>query len=314
MSDLLLLLNTLLGIFAGLSTGYLAMLTHQPARRIFWGSIAVVCAAAGIAYGAAVLGYVSSVVLGPFYLRPVLAILLGVLVFAPLANKDGMAAMEQEIETLRAELIRQDDEIKRLNEVIKTLVRQFGLVIPPSVRMDSPVEQSVAAVMVLVVAVEPGKLKIRDEVDAIFDSGLHYEYLADPVSRNRLIGEMERLRPPALHLLGHMTATGIPLADGMASVGWWRRLFARYAVQFVFANGCESLDVVDALFVDGVQCVIGVREDVKDEAAVEFARQFYAWLAAGRKATDAVELAKLALGREDAEQVVIRGEWQINGE
>lgn len=310
-NDLLLLINTLLGCFAGLVNGYYAWRINLINQRILQAGMALLSTSVGVMYGAALLGHISADALGPMYLRPTLSIILVALAASPFVyGRDYMLDLEQQLAIMRQKMVEQDEEIGRLNDLIKTLVKQFAGLAPVSVPVGNLRAVADAEVpLILVAAVESSHLKVRSEVDAIFDSGLRYEHLPPPVSRNRMISEMDRLRPQAVHLLGHMSATGMMMADGIATIGWWRRMIERYGVEFIFANGCESLDIVDSLHVDGVQCVIGMRGAVKDESALEFSRQFYAWLAAGRSASESVELAKLSLGNEDAEQVVIRGDW-----
>lgn len=310
--EILLVVNTVLGCFAGFANGYYALQTRQMRRRLPRLGLTVLSVYTGMTYAAALLGYIPNELLGPLFLRPVIMLLLILLAAIPFIDRsDGLQYLERQVEEMQARIHQQDAEIQRLNDVIQVLVRQFVDMEPAA-----PISRSMEATippMILVAGVEADKLDVRDEVDGIFDSGMIYEYLAPPVSRNRLIAELDRLRPPALHLLGHMTTKGMMLADGFASVGWWRRLLRRYHLQFVFANGCESLDIVDALHVEGAQCVIGMRRSVTDAAALEFSRQLYHWLAAGRSAQEAVDLAKLSLGHEDAEQVVIRGDWRYEG-
>lgn len=173
--------------------------------------------------------------------------------------------------------------------------------------------------LILVVGTDATGLDYRSEIDSFFNAGARYEFIEPPVSRNRLISEMEiqqrqphEMRAKALHILGHMRADGGELSDGFAPIGWWRRLLGRYSLEFVFANACDSLDVVDALYQDGVQCVIGIRQTtdkLQDEVAIEFATSFYYWLTVGKSAQEAVELAKLALDHDEAEQIAIRGDW-----
>ena len=308
-NQLLILTNAVLGIFAGVANGYFAFTIKQRPKRYLRAAIALLCTGAGIAYGAVLIDYLDYAFLGPYVLRPMIALLLLAMAISPFVYAtDNTSPLEEQIEDLNRRMQEQNAEIVRLNDVIKVLVKQFTHpMTDPHIQI---LETGEKPPPILVAVVESMGLGVRQEMKGIFDSGLAYEYLAPPMSRNRMVAEMDRLRPKAVHLIGHMSAEGMLMMDGMASIGWWRRLFERYTVDFVFANGCESLDVVDALITDGTGCVIGLRGEMADDIALEFSRQFYAWLAAGRDAVEAVDLAKLSISQENGEMVVIRGNWK----
>lgn len=167
-------------------------------------------------------------------------------------------------------------------------------------------------VPVVVLGIWPtSDLSIRAEIDAIFRSGIKYEVLDSNVTRGRLLAEVDRLKPAILHVGAHATTEGVLLDDGLAMLGWWRNLAAIYPFSLVVLNACESLEIVDAMQDAGVTAVVGMRKEIGDATAVQFAREFYGWLLRGRGVQAAVTLAKLSLNHTDAELIVVRGNWII---
>jgi hypothetical protein len=196
----------------------------------------------------------------------------------------------------------------RVNWLFAQLVAAGGKV-PDPMPLPSGVP---AAAPVVVLGIWPSSdLSIRAEIDAIFRSGIKYEVLDQTVTRGRLLAEVDRLKPTVLHVGAHATADGVQLDDGVALVGWWRNLAALYPFSLVVLNACESLDIVDAMNDAGVNAVVGMRKEIRDVVAVEFARQFYGWLLRGRTVQAGVTLAKLGLAHTDAELIVARGDWSI---
>lgn len=196
----------------------------------------------------------------------------------------------------------------RVNWLFAQLVAAGGKVpdpmpLPPSVPAAAPV---------VVLGIWPSSdLSIRAEIDAIFRSGIKYEVLDQTVTRGLLLAEVDRLKPTILHVGAHATVDGVQLDDGIALVGWWRNLAALYPFSLAVLNACESLDIVDAMNDAGVSAVVGMRKEIGDTVAVEFARQFYGWLLRGRTVQAAVTLTKLGLKHTDAELIVARGDWSI---
>lgn len=196
----------------------------------------------------------------------------------------------------------------RVNWLFAQLVAAGGKVPDP---MPLPIN-SPPTTPVAVLGIWPSSgLSIRAEIDAIFRSGIKYEVLDSHVSKGRLLAEVDRMKPTILHVGAHANEEGVMLDDGIALVGWWKNLAALYPFSLCVLNACESLDIVDAMHDAGVQSVVGMRKEISDTVAVEFARQFYGWLLRGRTVQSAVTLAKLGLKHTDAELIVARGDWGI---
>jgi hypothetical protein len=197
----------------------------------------------------------------------------------------------------------------RVNWLFAQLVAAGGKV-PEQMPVVVPVPAPLVPVVVL--GIWPSSdLSIRAEIDAIFRSGIKYEVLDSHVTKGRLLGEVDRLKPTVLHVGAHANDEGVTLDDGLALVGWWRNLAALYPFSLAVLNACESLDIVDAMHDAGVTAVVGMRKEIGDAVAVEFTRQFYGWMLRGRGVQAAVTLAKLGLRHTDAELIVARGDWRI---
>lgn len=232
-------------------------------------------------------------------------------------SSDMQARHQSEIAELRsyyeAQLAISQQKIYELEARVNWLFTQLvaaGGKVPDS--MPLPLSVVPAPAPVVVLGIWPSSdLSIRAEVDAIFRSGIKYEVLDSYVTKGRLLAEVDRLKPTILHVGAHANQDGVLLDDGLALVGWWRNLVALYPFSLAVLNACESLDIVDAMHDAGVKAVVGMRKEIDDQVAVEFARQFYGWLLRGRAVQVAVTLAKLGLRHTDAELIVARGDWGI---
>jgi len=213
-------------------------------------------------------------------------------------GSDMQARHKLEIEEMRshyeAQLAHSERKIQELEARVNWL---FAQLVAAGGKVPDPMPLSSIAVVsapVTVLGIWPASdLSIRAEIDAIFRSGIKYEVLDSNVTRSRLLGEVDRLKPAILHVGAHATADGVQLDDGLSLVGWWRNLAALYPFSLVVLNACESLDIVDSMQDAGATAVVGMRKDIGDRVAVEFARQFYGWLLRGRTVEAAATLTKM---------------------
>lgn len=231
-------------------------------------------------------------------------------------GNDMQARHQAEIAELRAQYEAQlANSERKINELESRVNWLFTQLVAAGGKLPEPMPllpRTPAVAPVVVLGIWPASdLSIRAEIDAIFRSGIKYEVLDSNVTRGRLLAEVDRLKPTILHVGAHATSDGIMLDDGLALVGWWRNLASLYPFALVVLNACESLDIVDAMQDAGVKAVVGMRKEIGDAVAVEFARQFYSWLLRGRSVQAAVTLAKLGLLHTDAELIVARGDWSM---
>lgn len=231
-------------------------------------------------------------------------------------STDMQARHKVEIEEMRShyevQLANSERKIQELEARVNWL---FAQLVAAGGKVPDPMPLSAIVAVsspVTVLGIWPASdLSIRAEIDAIFRSGIKYEVLDSNVTRSRLLAEVDRLKPGILHVGAHATADGVQLDDGLSLLGWWRNLAALYPFSLVVLNACESLDIVDSMQDAGVTAVVGMRKEIGDRVAVEFARQFYGWLLRGRTVQAAATLSKMGLSHTDAELIVARGDWSL---
>lgn len=112
-----------------------------------------------------------------------------------------------------------------------------------------------------------------------------------------------RYRPHVVHFSGHGSATGeIVFSDErgephMAPPAMLTRLFnvLRDNIRCVVLNACYSDQQAKGI-ARSIDCVVGMRRAVADDAAVRFAADFYKALGFGRSVATAFELGSIAMG------------------
>jgi len=149
-------------------------------------------------------------------------------------------------------------------------------------------------------------LNTRAEIDEIFSSGLPYVALDGNVSKRSVVSALEREKPAIVHFGGHADAEGTMFDDGPALMGWWSNIAQRFPLRLVVLNACTTLDIVDAMADAGVLAVVGMRGEIKDSVAIEFAGEFYSRLMRGQSVGAAVSLTKLTMEHADAELIAVR--------
>jgi CHAT domain-containing protein len=159
-------------------------------------------------------------------------------------------------------------------------------------------------------------LDVQKEKAAIYLSGLRHESVRPPVTKSSLLSAIERTFPDILHVGAHANNEGVILDDGIAIVGWWRNILNLATLRenpfhLVFLNACQSLDIVNAMVEGGVKSTVGMSEDISDEAAIQFAGEFYKHLLRGMPVDNAAQRAGLTLSYEDSQKVRGHGKWRI---
>lgn len=154
----------------------------------------------------------------------------------------------------------------------------------------------------------------RKEVDAIAQSGIEYVPMEGRVTRRSVVAAVDNEKPTILHFGGHSTEEFTEFDDGPADIGWWKNLVQEFPiVKVVFLNSCSALTIADAMVSAGIIAAVAMRGEIADDVAIDFARDFYERLAAGRSVTDAGRLARSGLARADRELVAVRDpqQWRI---
>ncbi len=117
-----------------------------------------------------------------------------------------------------------------------------------------------------------------------------------------LLQQLNEVRPTIVHFSGHGSASGglmLHNAKGTAQVvapAAVGRLFRvlRDRVRVVFLNACHSLAQAEAIAQE-IDCVIGMEDEIGDDAARVFASSFYRALGFGRSVQEAFDQGLTAL-------------------
>lgn len=210
-----------------------------------------------------------------------------------------------------AEQTRQLVELHRQVEwLLAQLLAAGGKAMP--IMIPQPSEKRTVVILGLwPVAVD---IASREEIDAISRSGILYVPMDGRVTKRTVVAAIENEKPTILHFGGHSTEEFTEFDDGSADIGWWKNLVQEFPIiKVVFLNSCSSLSIVDAMASAGVVAVVGMRGEIADSVAIDFARDFYERLSAGRSVSDAGRLARSGLARTDAELIAVRdpSNWRI---
>jgi hypothetical protein len=125
------------------------------------------------------------------------------------------------------------------------------------------------------------------------------------VRRDDLLQLLNQHRPQIVHFSGHGSHAGLSLSgdDGQERLVTTRALTALFAtlkdnIRLVFLNACYSHEQAQAL-ITSIDCVIGMKESIRDDAAAIFASSFYRAIGFGRSIQEACDQGKTALLLED---------------
>ncbi len=116
-----------------------------------------------------------------------------------------------------------------------------------------------------------------------------------------LLQLLNQHRPQIVHFSGHGSHTGLCLAgnDGRVRLVTTQVLTILFAtlkdkIQLIFLNACYSREQAQALIAH-IDCVIGMRDSIHDEAAIVFASSFYRAIGFGRSIQEAFHQGRAAL-------------------
>jgi CHAT domain-containing protein len=120
-----------------------------------------------------------------------------------------------------------------------------------------------------------------------------------------LLQLLNQHQPHIVHFSGHGSSEGLSLVgdDGRARLVTTRalkRLFTTLKdnVRLVVLNACYSREQAQAL-VETIDCVIGMKESIQDDAAIAFASSFYRAIGFGRSIQEAFEQGITSLSLEE---------------
>ncbi len=133
------------------------------------------------------------------------------------------------------------------------------------------------------------KLRAAEHRDAlVFQS-------AWAVRPDDLLQLLNQHQPHVVHFSGHGSGEGLSLAgdDGRDRLVTTRALKALFTtlkdnIRLVVLNACYSREQAQAL-VESIDCVIGMKESIHDDAATAFASSFYRAIGFGRSIQEAFE-------------------------
>jgi len=229
-------------------------------------------------------------------------------------------SFEAEMEDMRTHyeeaIARGNKRIAELERLVEYLTQQLlaagGRPMPQIPQMKESDKQTIVVLGLWPVNAD---LNTRTEIDKIFSSGLQYVALDGNVSKRSVVSALERETPAIVHFGGHADADGTMFDDGVALTGWWSNIAQRFPFRLVVLNACTTLDIVDAMADAGVVAVVGMRGEIKDTVAIQFAGEFYSRLMRGQSVGDAVSLTKLTMEHADAELIAVRDPsgWTLHG-
>lgn len=148
----------------------------------------------------------------------------------------------------------------------------------------------------------------KGERDAIYNAGFDYQALwAVHATKAHILRELRKDGYSILELGAHGLEDGtIHLYDGPVLPGWWQRALTGRQMRVAVLLACYSDALADAMLRAGVQFVVATVGAIQDEAAVAFAKAFYAGYADGLDVESAVNDARLVLPLDQAEMIVLR--------
>lgn len=146
------------------------------------------------------------------------------------------------------------------------------------------------------------------ERDAIYNAGFEYRALFnDAATRANIVRELRSGKISIIEIGSHGDPEALLIRQQELTAGWWQRVLTDRGVRVAVVLACFSdSSVADAMRRAGVQHVIAVSGEIDDDAAIEFAQQFYQMYAEGIAVPQAFKDAQLALDYKQAEKLVLR--------
>jgi len=222
------------------------------------------------------------------------------------------------------------DEFQALKKEVEFWMSQYQLTqleleqekqgVTGSYSMQNKLVPAMTKLSILAVWPAQNDLNLQASRDALYNAGVNYLALNGTVTMADIVDEFSRndfnalelgTHGQRLELAAHGLEGGIWLSDGIASPGWWARLATFQKLNLAVVLACDSLQTGEALLHAGVEYVIAVQGLLEDTAAIKFSFLFYKYIAAGKSITTAFDLAKLALSRDQADNLRLLARRQL---
>ena len=177
-----------------------------------------------------------------------------------------------------------------------------GASIPLFIRREDKEMQKIKALFLAANPTNTPRLAIGEEMRAIEQKVRAAEYRdalgfqsAWAVRPDEWLQLLNQHKPHIVHFSGHGSSQGLCLAgdngqERLVSTQALRSLFTTLKdnIRLVFLNACYSREQALAL-VETVDCVIGMKESIRDDAATIFASSFYRAIGFGRSLQEAFD-------------------------
>jgi hypothetical protein len=168
--------------------------------------------------------------------------------------------------------------------------------------------QTVKALFLAANPASTNRLAIDEEMRAIDQKVRAAEYRDVLVFQSNwavrpddLLQLLNQHHPQIVHFSGHGSQAGLYLAgnDGQVKLVTARALAALFTtlrnnIRLIFLNACYSREQAQTL-VKSIDCVIGMKESIGDDAAIVFASSFYRAIGFGRSIQEAFDQGIVAL-------------------
>lgn len=184
--------------------------------------------------------------------------------------------------------------------------------------------QKIKALFLAANPTSTNRLAIDEEMHAIeqkFRAAEHRDALvfqsAWAVRPDDLLQLLNQHQPHIVHFSGHGSSQGLCLAgdNGQARFVTTQALKALFKalkdnIRLVFLNACYSREQAQAL-VETIDCVVGMKESIRDDAAIAFASSFYRAIGFGRSVQEAFDqgitsLLLEGIPQEDIPELLVR--------
>ena len=184
----------------------------------------------------------------------------------------------------------------------------YGMDAPQFVKREYKEIQKVKVLFLAANPTSTPRLAIDEEMRAIEQkvrAAEHRDALvfqsAWAVRPDDLLQLLNQHKPHIVHFSGHGSSQGLCLAgdngqERFVTIPALKSLFATLKdnIRLVFLNACYSREQARAL-VETIDCVIGMKESIRDDAATAFASSFYRAIGFGRSVQEAFEQGKVSL-------------------
>ncbi len=190
-----------------------------------------------------------------------------------------------------------------------------GMDVPLFVRQEHKETQKIRVLFLAANPTSTPRLAIDEEMYAIEQkvrAAKHRDELvfqsAWAVRPDDLLQLLNQHKPHIVQFSGHGSSQGLCLAgdngqERFVTAQALKSLFTTLKdnIRLVFLNACYSREQAQAL-IETIDCVIGMKESIRDDAATAFASSFYRAISSERSVQNAFEQGKVSLLLEEIPQ------------